>query len=76
MDLNMPVMGGLEAARRLRILQASNCISYFPIMIVTAGSQLTKTEATENKIDRCLLKPIGKNLLKIALEEIWNMRII
>ena len=72
----MPVMGGLETSKRLRVLQANKSISNFPIMIVTAGSQLSKAEITANKIDRCLMKPIGKNVLKTTLEEILNMRLI
>lgn len=71
----MPIMGGLEASKRLRILQENKCIPKFPIMIVTAGSQLTKIELVQYKIDRCLLKPIGKNGLKTTLEEILNIRL-
>ena len=75
MDLNMPIMGGLEASNHLRILQENNCIPKVPIMIVTAGSPFTKNQLIDHNINKCLSKPIAKSVLKMTLEEIWNIQL-
>ena len=75
MDVNMPIMGGLEASKKLRILQENNCIPKVPIMILTAGSPFTKNQMIENKIEKYLSKPVSKSALKKTLEEIWKIQL-
>ena len=54
MDLEMPVMGGLEAIRRLR---ADARTSAIPIIVLSANGILDHAKAKNAGCDTCLVKP-------------------
>ncbi|HWQ52953.1 MAG TPA: ATP-binding protein [Bryobacteraceae bacterium] len=58
MDVQMPVMDGLEATRRIRAAEASNGCR-IPIVGVTAGASSGELEACiDSGMDACITKPI------------------
>ncbi len=68
MDLDMPVMGGMEAVRELRALQAANGGS--PCCIVALSShddEATRTQALGAGFDRYLSKPVTRELIQETL---------
>lgn len=76
MDCNMPVMGGLEAIKKIRTLQENKYIPKFPILLCTAGSTNIKNDDLPTlDIDRCLIKPVARNILKDALEDLLQIKI-
>ena len=68
MDLQMPVMDGLEAARRLRALQAEGRLPVFPILGLSAhaGSD-DRAQAIAAGMDDYLTKPILLEALRDVL---------
>jgi len=70
MDINMPVMDGFEAAKRIRNLN-DNVNAEIPIIAVTAsiGAAIEQI-STFKYIDDCLLKPFKPEHLKEKLEQI------
>ncbi|WKB55429.1 response regulator [Eleftheria terrae] len=59
MDIDMPVMGGLEATERLRASQEIGTLPPFPIVAATADdSQLRRHDCLTVGMDGCLAKPI------------------
>ena len=66
MDMEMPVMGGLEAVRLLR-----QCGYVKPILALTAHtSQAVRDALLEAGFDACLSKPIKQDSLRHALAAI------
>ena len=64
MDVNMPVMGGLEASKAIKDVDKKNNISNLVIMGCTAYSDVkTKTDCFKNGMDYFLKKPVSKELL-------------
>ncbi|KAE9993444.1 hypothetical protein EG327_004928 [Venturia inaequalis] len=59
MDIEMPVMGGLECARKIRELQQSgDIVSHVPIMAVTANARVEQLKiARESGMDDAIAKP-------------------
>lgn len=71
MDVEMPVMNGLEATRRIRDWEKENNLSACPLIIISAhafGEQ--RNQCYEAGCDRLLIKPIRKNDLILALSQI------
>jgi signal transduction histidine kinase/DNA-binding NarL/FixJ family response regulator len=64
MDLQMPGMGGLEAARRIK---ADSALSNIPVLAVTAHTAPEILEAAEGVCDALLIKPIRQSALFSAL---------
>lgn len=64
MDLQMPRMGGLEAARRIK---ADPALSDTPVLAVTAHTAPEILEAADSVCDALLIKPIRKAVLFAAL---------
>jgi PAS domain S-box-containing protein len=65
MDIQMPIMNGLEATIKIRKLQEGSSI---PIIAVTAGvSEGEKEKCLEVGMDDYVTKPILKNTLEIAI---------
>jgi CheY-like chemotaxis protein len=68
MDIQMPGMDGLEAARRLRSLQDSKLLPRFPIVALTAHAMDADRRASLNAgIDEHVTKPIDINRLRAVL---------
>lgn len=77
MDCHMPVMGGFETTKNIRQMQDKHEIPNFPIIIATAGSsqQIELEELYKKRIDRCLIKPVTRKLMKITIEGILGIQI-
>jgi signal transduction histidine kinase/ActR/RegA family two-component response regulator len=70
MDLQMPVMDGLETTRRLRALQAAGRLPHFPIVALTAhASDADRKLGAAAGMDDYLTKPILIDALRTALEK-------
>ena len=67
----MPEMGGIEVASRIRNLEAAQNLPRVPIICLTGheGSSLQK-ECTDNGVNMMFTKPIGRQKLQHALEEL------
>ncbi len=69
LDLNMPVMGGLEAARVFRSEETSGC--RLPIIAITADATAeTRTACSEAGMDGCVIKPFDGKKLSEAIGSI------
>ena len=69
MDLQMPVMDGLESTRRLRAMQASGRLPHFPIVALTAhAGDVDRKLGTAAGMDDYLTKPILIDALRDALK--------
>jgi CheY-like chemotaxis protein len=69
MDIDMPVMDGLEAARCLR---HNDCTRGIPIVAVTSHDNQTRQEAIEAGCDDFLEKPLMPAVLRDALARYVN----
>ncbi|MEF7614337.1 PAS domain-containing protein [Aquincola sp. MAHUQ-54] len=70
MDLQMPVMDGLEATRRLRALQRAGRLPYFPIIALTAHAlQSDRDLAAAAGMDGYLTKPLMLEALRSELQQ-------
>jgi CheY-like chemotaxis protein len=68
MDVQMPVMDGLEAARRIRALEQADGRSRTPIIAVTATAGAADADASRAAgCDAHLVKPISKRALLAAI---------
>ncbi|MGF1450016.1 MAG: response regulator [Opitutales bacterium] len=68
MDLQMPVMDGIEAARRIRQGEAGASRSEIPIVAVTANDSPGNRKLIRDAgIDDCLPKPLKPDYLRTAL---------
>jgi CheY-like chemotaxis protein len=73
MDLQMPVMDGLESTRRLRALQDEGRLPRFPIIALTAhASDADRKLGAAAGMDDYLTKPILIDALRGALERWLN----
>ncbi len=71
MDLQMPVMDGYEATRRIRTLEAERGWPRAPIFAVTAHAMDSDRRlALEAGVDRYLTKPVERELLEAVLQEV------
>lgn len=68
MDIQMPVMDGLEATRHIRAHPDCSIRSEIPIVGVTAHTgKAANRQALDAGMDHCLAKPITAEVLKKAL---------
>lgn len=68
MDLQMPVMDGLEATRRLRALQQAGQLRHFPIVALTAHAlESDRQRAMAAGMDGYLTKPLLLDALRSEL---------
>ena len=73
MDLDMPVMGGLEATKRLRWSQATGSLPPFPIVAATSGDT-ERAECARVGMDGFLSKPMDLDTLAGELERLLPSR--
>jgi CheY-like chemotaxis protein/HPt (histidine-containing phosphotransfer) domain-containing protein len=70
MDLQMPVMDGLEATRRIRTLERETGSRPVPILALTANALPTDIEASQRAgCDAHLAKPVSKTRLLSVLRQ-------
>jgi CheY-like chemotaxis protein len=69
MDIDMPIMDGLDAARCLR---QNDCTREVPIVAVTAHDNQTRQEAIEAGCNDFLEKPLMPAMLRDALAKYVN----
>lgn len=70
MDVQMPIMDGLEATRRIRALEAERGYGRTPVIMVTANAMPEDARASRAAgADRHLAKPVNPALLFQALSE-------
>ena len=75
MDMQMPVMDGLEAVRRIRALEASRGAPRAPIIMLTANARPEHVQASrEAGADVHLQKPITSAALFAAIGEAMEVR--
>ena len=75
MDMQMPVMDGLEAVRRIRALEASRGVARTPIIMLTANARPEHIRASrEAGADVHLQKPITSAALFAAIGEAMDAR--
>lgn len=75
MDIDMPVMNGIDATRRLRELQRVGKVPPFPIVAATAGGVLASAEeCLQAGMDGYLPKPLQVNQLRQELRRIATLR--
>ncbi len=73
MDINMPVMGGIEAAKLIKSLKKYKTQAP-PIIAVTAGATLENESFTsDSSLDEFLGKPIDFDTLKIIIKKYLNI---
>ncbi len=73
MDINMPVMGGIEAAKHIKSLKKYKTQTP-PIIAVTAGATIESESFTsENSLDEFLGKPIDFDTLKMIIKKYLNI---
>ncbi len=69
MDIQMPVMDGYSASKKIREFEVSNEIENVPIIAMTAFSSTEKSKAVEAGMNHYISKPISKNgLLRVLLK--------
>jgi CheY-like chemotaxis protein len=69
MDVQMPVMDGLEAARRIRTAEAESNAPRTRILALTANAQSDDRDAAlAAGMDGLLVKPLDRERLSEALE--------
>ena len=74
MDLMMPVMDGLEAARMIRCLPDKEVAQKVIIALTANAMNETKQEVLEAGMDGMLNKPFDVNALQRVLQEVWQSR--
>lgn len=76
MDINMPIMGGVEAALEIRKQSQRRAMAHVPIIAVTANVMSHQVEDyIQAGLDAHLAKPIGrKQLLRAIAEHLQTQR--
>jgi PAS domain S-box-containing protein len=73
MDVQMPVMGGIEAMRAIRAGQAGEDKAGIPIVAMTAYAPADEQERlAQSGIDGYVSKPVGKHALLSAIMDIFG----
>lgn len=73
MDVQMPVMDGLEATKKIRTFEKDNNLNRIPIIALTAGALSTeKDKALDAGMDDFLTKPIQNESLIQILQKYSN----
>lgn len=73
MDIQMPVMDGMEASIEIRKYEKQNGLPYVVIIALTALTSLeAKQAAMDSGVDRFLSKPISMKEIRKVVEEYWK----
>ena len=73
MDINMPVMGGVECAERIRKTYKNKRYGDIPIIAITGNSlNRTKEDYRTRGIDDVLEKPLDYGLLMETVERVFS----
>lgn len=76
MDVQMPVMDGIEATKRIRLME-NDALKNIPIVALTAGVSKEERENCKNAgMDDFLSKPIDKNHLFALLQKHLEKKIV
>ncbi|NBF40581.1 MAG: response regulator [Spirochaetes bacterium] len=76
LDLSMPKLGGLEATRELRKLEAETGRRRAPVIALTAhAGEETKQECSEAGMDGFVSKPFGERALWAELERVLTLQV-
>ena len=76
LDLSMPKLGGLEATRELRKLEAETGRRRAPVIALTAhAGEETKRECREAGMDGFVSKPFGERALWAELERVLSLHL-
>jgi CheY-like chemotaxis protein len=77
MDIEMPLMGGLEATAGLRALQRLGTLPHFPIVAATGGSdRFPKAVCLDAGLDGYLTKPLDPQVLEEELHRVLPARLV
>jgi PAS domain S-box-containing protein len=75
MDMQMPVMDGLTATRRIREWESQQQVSHVPIVAFTANSLESELrEALDAGCDACLTKPVSKQEMIETVLKFFSLR--
>ena len=73
MDVNMPVLGGIDATRRLRELQRAGRVAPFAIVAATAAAdEDTELRCRDAGMDGFLSKPLRLPLMRSELRRVTH----
>ena len=73
MDVNMPVLGGIDATRRLRELQRAGRVAPFAIVAATASvDEETEQRCRDAGMDGFLSKPLRLPLMRSELRRVTH----
>lgn len=71
MDLDMPVMNGLDATREIRALERKGRLPYIPIIAATAhAGEENRWAAERSGMDAFTTKPLDVNLLRSEIQRL------
>jgi two-component system, sensor histidine kinase len=74
MDVQMPIMNGLEATRAIRKIEEKNNSDHTPIIAVTAGAFDSDRIACEKSgMDEYTTKPLKREELETIIERVMNL---
>jgi len=77
MDVQMPVMNGLEATQKIRDWEKANEVSPMVIIGLTAGSsENDEIKCRESGMDEVLFKPVDLDELEVIIEDINQTELI
>ncbi len=75
MDIEMPLMDGLEVTERLRVCQRLGTLPPFPIVAATGGSdRFPKSHCLDAGMDGYLTKPLDMQMLAVELHRLLPNR--
>lgn len=74
MDVQMPIMNGLEATRAIRKIEKKNKIKHTPIIAVTAGAfDSDRIACEEAGMDEYSPKPLKREELEVIIEKVMKL---
>ena len=75
MDINMPIMNGIESTMKIIEFEKENNIPHTPISAITANiANIGETECLDVGMDDYIAKPIAGNSIVDVLEKFLNFK--